>query len=539
MATSSPKAALAKKSTAAAAKAAPAPKAAKSAVASAKGTKPAAKPLVKAAPKTAQKPVAKAASKVVKAAKAVKSKKDVRRVYVLDTNVLLHDPYSPLKFKEHYVYIPMVTIEELDNKKQGTTDVNRNARSATRLLEDITSQTTGSIDDGFPLEEFNNGTYDGRLFLQNKVVDYVKGETVRKNDNLYLGVLEHLVGRFPDFEVVMVTKDLNLRIKSRAQGFRVEDYRHDHISEDAKFFARGIHEKSKDWLTSFGDDLKCEVMDGITFYTLPALEGAMLNEFIYLGQDGQFDPKQLFTIIKVENEKMVLEQTSSNISAFGVKPRNEEQQAALALLTDPDIDLVALLGPAGTGKTLLTLAAGLQQTIAAGETENLFDEVIFTRATVALGEDVGYLPGNEEEKMMPWLGAMNDNLEVLAEGQNKGKAAHATNAGRAMLEKVKDVVKARAITFMRGRTFQRKLLILDEAQNLTPKQVKALITRAGNGTKVICMGNLAQIDSPYLSEQSSGLAYLMQRFKGWKHFGAIVLEKGERSRLATEANTRL
>lgn len=483
------------------------------------GTTAVAKKATTAAKKaTAQAPVA--AKKVKKGAE--------KRIYVLDTNVLLHDPYSPIKFQEHIVFIPMVTIEELDNKKAGTTDVNRNARTATRLLEDITSQQKGSMEEGYPLAAFNNGLFDGVLRLQTKHIDYLPGEIVKKNDNLYLAVLAHLEKEWPQHDVVMVTKDLNLRLKARALGYRVDDYRHDHAVDDTKIIARGIHERESSWFNELGEDFSTMTAEGITFIKVPVFDNVVLNEFLYIT-----DQKQLYQVIQVQDGFVKLELQSAGINCFGIKPRNEEQQAALALLTDTNVDLVALLGPAGTGKTLLTLAGGLQQSIV--DAVPLFDEIIFTRATVALGEEVGFLPGNEEEKMMPWLGAMNDNLEVLAENNPKqGK-----DSQKSMLDRAKEVVQARAITFMRGRTFQRRLLILDEAQNLTPKQMKALVTRAGNGTKIVCMGNLAQIDSPYLSEQSSGLSYLVQRFKGWPHFGALVLDKGERSRLANEANTRL
>lgn len=496
-------------------------------VAMAKAAPPAKKVTVAKKVVAAKSPPAKKSSKV---AKSGGSAEDQRRIYVLDTNVLLHDPYSPIKFKEHDVYIPLVTIEELDNKKAGTSDVNRNAREATRLIEDITTQAEGSFAVGYPLEAFS-GHKDGRLLLQQEYIGYLQNDTVKKNDNLYLGVMEHLIARYPERKVVMVTKDLNLRVKARALGFNVEDYRHDHSVDDAKLFFRGIHEMNSEWLSSHGGDMKVSTEKGISFYELPALPDANVNEFVYIK-----DTDSLFTIIGVSNGRMMLEEVSKQISAYGIRPRNEEQRAALSLLLDPEVDLVALLGPAGTGKTLLALAAGVEQVLV-GQSP-MFDEILFTRATVALGEDIGFLPGNEEEKMMPWLGALQDNVEVLAESAPRRNTSTASDF-KAFQEKLQEYIRPRAITFMRGRTFQRKLLIIDEAQNLTPKQVKALITRAGNGTKVICMGNLAQIDSPYLSEQSSGLAYAVKRFKGWKHFGSLILQQGERSRLANEGNTRL
>lgn len=497
--------------------------------------KPAAAAAKKAPAAAPKKTVSKKSTgkKVSAAAPATsKAKADERRIYVLDTNVLLHDPHSPIKFEEHDVYIPLVTIEELDNKKAGTSDVNRNAREATRLIEDVTTQLVGSFSQGYPMEAFS-GNPQGRLLLQQEYIGFLQDETVKKNDNLYLGVLAHLTKRFPNRKVVMVTKDLNLRVKGRSLGFSVEDYKHDHSVDDSKLFFRGIHSFDSSWLTEIGEDLHASKDNGVAFYNMPAIPSATVNEFVHLKDTGD-----LFTIIDITNGRMTLEECSKHIKAFGISPRNEEQRAALSLLLDPEVDLVALLGPAGTGKTLLALAAGIEQVM--GAQDPLFDEILFTRATVALGEDIGFLPGNEEEKMMPWLGALQDNIEVLAEsapGKNGGKTS--MHDIKSFQEKLQEHIKPRAITFMRGRTFQRKLLIIDEAQNLTPKQVKALVTRAGNGTKVICMGNLAQIDSPYLSEQSSGLAYAVKRFKGWPHFGALILEQGERSRLANEGNTRL
>jgi PhoH-like ATPase len=216
---------------------------------------------------------------------------------------------------------------------------------------------------------------------------------------------------------------------------------------------------------------------------------------------------------------------------WGITARNREQNFAMNLLMDPQVDFVSLLGQAGTGKTLLALAAGLEQVIEARR----YSEIIMTRATVPVGEDIGYLPGTEEEKMQPWMGALEDNLEVL----NKGDSSASQWERSSTQDLIRSRVKVKAMSFMRGRTFVNKFLIVDEAQNLTPKQMKTLITRAGPGTKVICMGNIAQIDTPYLTEGSSGLTYVVDRFKGWSHAGHITLQRGERSRLADFASEAL
>lgn len=498
---------------------------------------PAARKRTPAAAK-APKAVAKVSRKtpLAKAAETMTEDLDNRqRIYVLDTNVLLHDPLSVLKFMEHIVYIPMVTLEELDNKKQGTTDVNRNARESTRRIEEITTSTEGSLEHGYDLSTFNGNVPGGLLMIQAAHLGFLEGETTHKNDNLYLAVLKHLEATYPHKVVVMVTKDLNLRVKARAMGHRAEDYRHDHAVEDAKIFFSGIHTRTNDWLQLEETGAEVKEVEGLQYLVVNQVEGAVPNEFVHIT-----DTDVVYQVVGNKNGKTLLEERPSN-KVFGVAPRNEEQRAAMALLMDPDVDLVALLGPAGTGKTLLTLAAGLEQVLGKNG-GGVFEEIIFTRATVPLGDDVGFLPGNEEEKMMPWLGALTDNVEVLAEAQGKnqnGKGYGQSSSGKSLKEQAQEVVRPKAMTFMRGRSFQRKLLIIDEAQNLTPKQMKALMTRAGEGTKVVCMGNLAQIDSPYLSEQSSGLSYIVQRFKGWQHFGALILEKGVRSRLATESNSRL
>jgi PhoH-like ATPase len=228
--------------------------------------------------------------------------------------------------------------------------------------------------------------------------------------------------------------------------------------------------------------------------------------------------------------ELVSDYRNERHSVWGITARNREQNFALNLLLDPDIDFVTVLGPAGTGKTLLTLAAGLAQTLES----NRFSEIIMTRVTIPLGEDIGFLPGTEEEKMEPWMGALMDNLEVLTQSQEGG------NWGRAATnDLLRNRIKIRSLNFMRGRTFLNRFIILDEAQNLTPKQMKALVTRAGPGTKLVCLGNIAQIDTPYLTETTSGLTFVVNRFRDWPHGGHITLMRGERSRLADYASEML
>lgn len=447
------------------------------------------------------------------------------RLFVLDTNVFLHDPYCALKFSEHDVFVPFVTLEELDGKKSGNSDLNRNAREATRIIEEIVSQPGHNMVDGFPLEGIREAKATGRLYVQKESLPFLSNEHLRKNDNLYLSVLDYLQRQNPKREVFMVTKDINLRIKARAMGFTAEDYRHDHAVEDADLMYRGWRKVTEQELEAWAQDMQSRGSRGGAVYRVPHTDQRH-NEFLV------FPGGELFRVGQIDGGYCFLHEVSDTTkekhSVLGVRARNEEQRAALSLLLNPEVDLVALLGPAGTGKTLLALAAAMQQ-IKQGH----FDSILFTRANTPLGEDIGFLPGTEEEKMAPWMGALFDNIEVLADMQGDTVSAHKFR------EEAKELVEVRAMTFMRGRTFIRRFIILDEAQNLTPKQMKALITRAGDGTKVVALGNLAQIDSPYLSETSSGLSYLVERFKGWPHFGSLILDKGERSRLASAGNERL
>jgi PhoH-like ATPase len=271
---------------------------------------------------------------------------------------------------------------------------------------------------------------------------------------------------------------------------------------------------------------------GHTFYRLsgPLTEEWYPGEFISLIGDNGFQA----IVREIKSDHVIVETirnyTDARHAVWGINARNREQNFALNLLMDPDIDMVTLLGAAGTGKTLLTLAAGLAQML----DEQLYKEIIMTRVTVPVGEDIGFLPGTEEEKMAPWMGALMDNLEVLTQPTTGGKWARGATD-----EFLMSKIKIKSLNFMRGRTFLNRYLIIDEAQNLTPKQMKTLITRAGPGTKVVCLGNIAQIDTPYLTETSSGLTYVVDRFKGWEHSGHVTLQRGERSRLADFASENL
>jgi PhoH-like ATPase len=453
------------------------------------------------------------------------------KLFVLDTNVLMHDPASLFRFEEHDVFVPMMTLEELDDNKRGMSEVARSARQASRFIEEIVSGAAGPIEAGIPLARHAADTATGRLFLQTEAINGQIPATlpIGKADNNIIRVVMYLQGRDPQRQVILVSKDINMRIKARALGLAAEDYFNDKVLEDTDVLYTGARELPADFWDQHGKDVESWKKDGRTYYRVkgPLCHELLLNEFVY--QDGE---RPLHAIVREKTGRAVVLETVRDYahqrnSVWGITARNREQNFAMNLLMNPEVDFVTLLGQAGTGKTLLTLAAGLMQTLES----KLYSEIIITRVTVPLGEDIGFLPGTEEEKMTPWMGALEDNLDVL---QNTDEEAG--EWGRAATrDLIRSRIKVKSLNFMRGRTFINKYLIIDEAQNLTPKQMKTLITRAGPGTKVVCLGNIAQIDTPYLTEGSSGLTFVVDRFKGWSHSGHVTLQRGERSRLADHA----
>src|SRR5881394_3161901 len=452
------------------------------------------------------------------------------KLFVLDTNVLMHDPTSLFRFEEHDVFLPMVTLEELDDNKKGMSEVARNARQASRFLDEIVRQE-GDIEKGYSLKARSAGEAMGSLFLQTHSTSVQIPESVAsaKADNVILGVALYLKQKFPKREVVLVSKDINMRIKAHAIGLPAEDYFNDKVLEDTDLLYSGVMALPEDFWDKHGKDVESWQEHGRTLYRVrgPLVPKTLVNQFVFHEGDRPF-----LAIVKDVRGKVATLQTLKDFShhknnVWGITARNREQNFALNLLMDPEIDFVTLLGQAGTGKTLLALAAGLMTTLEF----KVYSEIIMTRVTVPVGEDIGFLPGTEEEKMNPWMGALEDNLDVLNKTDDE-----AGEWGRAATrDLIRSRIKVKSLNFMRGRTFINKFLIIDEAQNLTPKQMKTLITRAGPGTKVVCLGNIAQIDTPYLTEGSSGLTYVVDRFKGWNHSGHVTLMRGERSRLADHA----
>jgi PhoH-like ATPase len=457
------------------------------------------------------------------------------RLFVLDTNVLLHDPMSLFRFEEHDIFLPMIVLEELDGHKKGMTEVARNGRQTSRTLDALVAQQGGDMTKGLKLSATGHHGARGLLFFQTEPLDSNLPSSLPqgKADNQILGVVHSLRQRHPEREVILVSKDINMRVKARALGLAAEDYQNDKTLDDGELLYAGALALPQDFWTRQSKTIESWQSGSHTFYRVsgPAVGQFYINQFVYFEAPGE--PSLYARVTEIRDKTAVLktlkDYTHLKNAVWGVTSRNREQNFALNLLMDPEIDFVTLAGTAGTGKTLMALASGLTQVL----DDRRYTEIIMTRATVSVGEDIGFLPGTEEEKMGPWMGALDDNLEFLA----KGDGGNAGEWGRAATnELIRSRIKVKSMNFMRGRTFMNKYVIIDEAQNLTPKQMKTLITRAGPGTKIICMGNLAQIDTPYLTEGSSGLTFAVDRFKGWPHGGHITLARGERSRLADFAS---
>lgn len=464
-----------------------------------------------------------------------KRKSPDRHLFVLDTNVLMHDPSAVFRFHEHDVFLPMVVLEELDAAKKGMSEVARNARHVSRLLDELIDESDqDSIRAGLPLPGKGANGNPGRIFFQTEDMSHALPTSLpgSKPDNSLLGTAIALQAARPESSTVVVSKDINLRIKARVLGIRAEDYLDDKVLDDASLLYDGMTELPASALEPLEATSELWQENGRTYIGIDAARARHWYPNQCLFASGSKESDLIFR--DLGNQRTALEPardySAAGSTVWGIHARNREQNFALNLLMDPELDFVSLLGTAGTGKTLLALAAGLTQTLE----DKRFREIVMTRATVPVGDDIGFLPGTEEEKMAPWMGALMDNLEVLTNADIGGEWGRA-----ATNDLLHSRIKIRSLNYMRGRTFLNRYVILDEAQNLTAKQMTTLITRAGPGTKVVCIGNIAQIDTPYLSETTSGLTYVVDGFKSWRHSGHITLLRGERSRLADYAAEEL
>jgi PhoH-like ATPase len=462
----------------------------------------------------------------------VRRRQKDRKIYVLDTNILLHDPFAFLHFQEHDVVIPMTVLEELDHIKDKQRDVSRDARVAIRALEDVLKDASPEqMLQGVALPALPEQTQRGHLLIVNDhhLSDQIPGLPGGENDHLIINTALFLQREKAPTKVVLVTKDINMRLKAKGAGLKwVEDYRTDQLIDDVRFLYKGYHRFSGDFWQHVKD---CQsVQEGRdTYHFVPKslLPHAYINEFL-VDDSGQFAGQvvashdQQLKIHDLGMERLMHQK------AWGVQPKNIYQGMALKALLDPQMDLVILTGPAGCGKTLLALAAALELVIE----KQRYDKIIVTRNTPEIAESIGFLPGSEEEKMAPWLAAITDSLEVL---HKMDEHPHASM--NYIMDKAN--IQFKSVNFMRGRSIQNAIVILDECQNLTAAQLKTIITRCGEGTKLICSGNLAQIDSNYLTAVTSGLTYIVERFKNFEGCTTVSLNGVVRSRLASFAEANL
>jgi len=450
-------------------------------------------------------------------------------LYVLDTNVLIHDPNALLNFEEHHVAIPMTVLEELDKLKAGKHSVAAECRQAIRLIDKTLGEATPEeVEQGVPIDR-GTGVLKGYLsIMMSKREEPNSLLPEHLNDNIIINQLIDLHARKTDLRIVLVTKDINMRLKARACGIAAEDYSTDQLVDDVSLLSRGYQNMTG----SFWDRVsKVETRQerGRTWHRVQLSESLPpmhMNEFIideqgFVGWVKGVKADELL-ILDMHQEPLLHQE------AWGLKPRDIYQGLALFALLDPDIHLVNLSGAAGSGKTILALAAAIEQTMVTKR----YRRIIATRSVQGLDQEIGFLPGTEAEKMEPWLGAITDNLEALHmdDENTHGSVDY-------ILSKVP--LQFKSLNYIRGRSFQQSLILIDECQNLTPHQMKTIITRAGAGSKVVCLGNLAQIDTPYLSATSSGLTYLTERFKDFPNGVHITLQGVPRSILAEYAESHL
>lgn len=462
------------------------------------------------------------------------SKSNQKKLFVLDTNILLHDPHAFFNFQEHDVLIPMTVLEELDHIKDRHKDVSRDARVAIRSLESTLQDVTPEeMIEGVPLNrgDLRDSTVTGSLIILNDhhITTEISGLPGGENDNKIINAALYLQKERPKVVVVLVTKDINMRLKAKGAGLKhVEDYTTDQLIDDVSLLTKGYEVVEGDfWQQVENVESEKDGRDTTHKVTFKAPINTFINEYI-LDEGEDFAAR---VIGKTDQTVELLDLSRQRLlsrKAWGITPKNIYQAMAMNALMDPQVELVILTGPAGCGKTLLALASALEMVIEQG----IYDKVLVTRNTPEIAESIGFLPGTEEEKMAPWLAAITDSLEVLH--KNDENPSSSLNY---IMEKAN--VQFKSVNFMRGRSIQNAVVLLDECQNLTASQLKTIITRCGEGTKLVCSGNLAQIDSNYLTAVTSGLTYIVERFKDFEGSATVNLNGVVRSRLAQFAEENL
>ncbi len=439
----------------------------------------------------------------------------MKKTYILDTNVLLHDPQALMRFADNDVIIPMVVIEELDNFKTSADERGKNARLISRHLDEL--RTKGKLATGVKLE--NGGTLKVEFSKENilpPTINFAKADNAILNTAYIYHNQEK--GKTHKKPVIIVSKDTNLRIKAEAIGVDAQDYTTDKVNYSELYLGvREVTVSSED-IDKFYKD-KHLVIESGKYYP---------NEFIVLKSD---DGSKKSGVGRVSAQGDTIKALpAQEPSAWGIKPLNKEQRFAMELLLDDNIDLVTLVGTAGTGKTLITLATGLHRTF----DDETYRRLLVCRPIVPVGRDLGFLPGTMEEKLEAWMGAIHDNLNFLADKKNPEEGEEEV---RYLMTSGK--LEIASVTHIRGRSLPKQYIIVDDAQNLTPHEIKTILSRAGEGTKVVVTGDPYQIDTPYLDTESNGLTYLVERFKGQKRYGHITFTKTERSNLADLASKLL
>ncbi len=434
--------------------------------------------------------------------------KETMKNFILDTNVLLHDPQALFKFQENNIIIPITVIEEIDRFKKDMNDTGRNARQISRILDSMREK--GSLAKGVPLP--GDGVLRVEMFSEKYLKHLPADLRVDSGDNRILAIAQDVLDREPELPLVFVTKDSNLRIKADVIGIHAEDYESD----------------------------KIDIQDLYSGTRSVEMSAAEIDRFYgqgWLETPGSLTPNEFITISDISNPSHSaicrFDSASSRIvpvrkvpkdGIWSLYPRNREQSFALDVLMDDSIKLVTLVGKAGTGKTLLAIAAGLHKVAE----ENLYNRLLVSRPVFPLGRDLGFLPGDIEEKLTPWMQPIFDNVELLISGHESEKR-HSKGYKELMSMGLLDI---EPLTYIRGRSIPKQFMIVDEAQNLSPHEIKTIVTRVGDGTKIVLTGDPYQIDNPYVDSSSNGLSYLVEKFKGEKIAAHVTLTKGERSDLA-------